>query len=197
APDIPRDLAKIVLRCLRKDPARRFQHMEDLKVALQEVDEKPDSGASPRPLPSGKPAAPRREIYAAAATSLVLLVLAGWWVFGRSRLPPPKITPFTSFGSEWDPAFSPDGNLVAFACAGPARGNYDIYVQQIGAGTPLRLTTDTAIDRSPVFSPDGKYIAFTRGAQTLMLVPALGGPERKIATVRAASIDFSPDGRTI
>src|SRR5262249_45656010 len=43
----------------------------------------------------------------------------------------------------------------------------------------------------------GKYIAFTRGAQTLMLVPALGGPERKIATVRAASIDFSPDGRTI
>src|SRR5262249_35850161 len=37
AADTPRDLEKIITRCLRKDPDRRFQHMDDLKVALQEL----------------------------------------------------------------------------------------------------------------------------------------------------------------
>jgi serine/threonine protein kinase len=30
-PDAPRDLEKIIARCLRKDPNRRFQHMADVK----------------------------------------------------------------------------------------------------------------------------------------------------------------------
>src|SRR4029453_17515444 len=38
-PAIPPELDKIVLRCLRKDPARRYQTMADLKVALEDVDE--------------------------------------------------------------------------------------------------------------------------------------------------------------
>jgi serine/threonine protein kinase len=33
-PSLPPDLSKIISRCLRKDPARRYQHMDDLKVAL-------------------------------------------------------------------------------------------------------------------------------------------------------------------
>ena len=33
------DLEKIILRCLRKDPDRRFHHMIDVKVALEEVRE--------------------------------------------------------------------------------------------------------------------------------------------------------------
>jgi len=40
----PRDLEKIIARCLRKDPARRFQHMDDIKIALDELKEESDSG---------------------------------------------------------------------------------------------------------------------------------------------------------
>ena len=40
------------------------------------------------------------------------------------------------------PSFSPDGNHVAFTWTGPKQDNADVYVQQIGAGSPLRLTTD-------------------------------------------------------
>ncbi len=39
ARDLPRDLEKIIVRCLRKDPSRRFQDAADLKVALAELKE--------------------------------------------------------------------------------------------------------------------------------------------------------------
>ena len=42
--EIPAELKRVVKRCLRKDPARRFQTMADLKVALEELKEESDSG---------------------------------------------------------------------------------------------------------------------------------------------------------
>jgi eukaryotic-like serine/threonine-protein kinase len=112
---------------------------------------------------------------------------------GRAPAPALKITPLTSTGTANYPAFSADGKLIAYSAAG-SDGNIDIYVQQIGAGSPLRLTTDPGPDVSPVFSPDGRYIAFSRRA-TLILIPALGGTEREFGM--GIGPDFSPDGKTI
>ena len=44
APSVPRELEKLVARCLRKDPERRAQHMSDLKLALDELKEESESG---------------------------------------------------------------------------------------------------------------------------------------------------------
>ena len=35
----PAELGHIIMRCLRKEPERRFQHMSDLKVELEELKE--------------------------------------------------------------------------------------------------------------------------------------------------------------
>ncbi len=51
----------------------------------------------------------------------------------------------------------------------------------------------------PVWSPDGRYIAFLRGAggaQNVILMPSLGGPERVLGEV-LSGLDWAPDGRSL
>ena len=88
----------------------------------------------------------------------------------RSRASPSsaplRTVPLTSLpGQERAPAFSPDGNQVAFFWEGET-GNEDIYVKLVDAGTPLRLTTSPVSDRNPAWSPEGRHIAFIRFSQS-------------------------------
>ena len=57
-PDVPKELERIILRCLRKEPERRFQHMADVKVELEELKEESDSGASAATGPEPSEARP-------------------------------------------------------------------------------------------------------------------------------------------
>src|SRR4030095_11017057 len=90
-----------------------------------------------------------------------------WYYIGHRAversLPPMKVVPFTSFpGWEGNPAFSPDGNQIAFDWSGEKNDNSDIYVMLIGSAKPLQLTFDPASDYYPTWSPDGRQLAFVR-----------------------------------
>jgi Tol biopolymer transport system component/DNA-binding winged helix-turn-helix (wHTH) protein len=117
-------------------------------------------------------------------------------------------SPVTSFpGNEDQAAFSPDGRQIAFVWNGEREDNSDIYVKMIGAERPLRLTSNPAPDTDPAWSPDGYYVAFLRQSANdggLILVPALGGAERKLAdvfpyrpVVIGNSLTYSPDGKLL
>ena len=125
----------------------------------------------------------------------------------------PRVTQLTSYtGAEDRPTFSPDGTHVAFVWNGERQDNNDIYVKAVdGLGPPLRLTTSPAAEYLPAWSPDGRLIAFRRTIRApgttpyvdVMVVPALGGPERRVASVAMppsvavsfASLSWTPDGR--
>jgi Tol biopolymer transport system component len=115
----------------------------------------------------------------------------------------PRAVPFTTFaGREYDPAFSPQGESLAFAWDGGAAGNFDIYVKQIGSESMLRLTSDPAEKCCPAWSPDGNTVAFVREGPDagIFTVPALGGRKRRVARVQpwfGVSLTFSPDGRRL
>jgi Tol biopolymer transport system component/DNA-binding winged helix-turn-helix (wHTH) protein len=122
----------------------------------------------------------------------------------KSSGPEPKVLMVTSLpGSERQPAFSPDGERIAFVGDGEAEDNPDIYVKMIDAGEPLRLTTNPAPDLNPVWSPDGRHIAFVREGKGsgVYLVPVLGGAERKLTGLfeerpfYKLSLMYSPDGK--
>ena len=191
--DLPRELDRVIARCLRKAPERRWQAMADVKVALRELKEESDSGA----LSSSAPAVPRRRSGFLPAVALVLAVIgvgAISVVLWRKREVRPEQpatvfapVPLTTYpGREQQPSFSPDGSSVAFSWNGETEDNWDIYVKLIGPGSPQRLTTDKAIDLSPAWSPDGRSIAFVRtrgGGYFVIIVPSRGGPERELLEI--------------
>jgi len=206
-PSIPPDLAKIVSQCLRKDPARRYQHMADVKVALEDVQEESASGPQ---APVARTLFRRRWVW---VPLLSILLVGGVFTWRQLRVhdafEPLRVVPLTTFpGEETYPTLSPDGKQVAFAWSGPKQDNFDIYVQLIGSGDPLRLTSDPATDYSPAWSPDGRWIAFLRGERLgnseLLLVPPLGGQERRLAEIQGREggisppyLAWSPDGQSL
>jgi eukaryotic-like serine/threonine-protein kinase len=182
-PAVPADFDKVIRRCLRKDPDRRFQAISDVRVELQEVKEELESGLETDQPPSGA----RKPLWIAAAAVLIgLLVVAAWWLLrpgGESR-PVLIAVPFTTYpGGEVQPTFSPDGNQVAFHWSGEKQDNWDIYVKSVGSEKPLRLTSDPAPEVNASWSPDGSHIAFLRFKDNrfaVYSVPPLGGAERKV-----------------
>jgi serine/threonine protein kinase len=80
-PAVPAEVERVVMRCLRKDPARRFQTMADLKVALEELKEQSDSG-SRSSLRNPKPAVSAR-LRAGIAAALVIAAATAGVVLGR------------------------------------------------------------------------------------------------------------------
>src|ERR1700757_447285 len=158
-----------------------------------------------------------------SAYSLVGVVCAIAAIFSSRgawpRVNPPAMTPvpFTDYpGFEECPTFSPDGSQIAFAWSGdPAKGlkGADLYVKAINNENLLRLTQHPSGFVCPAWSPDGTQIAFHRFSAArvaglpasmdddtgLYLVPALGGPERKLRSTQGGwgGVTWSADGKWI
>jgi len=198
--EAPGELRRVVTRCLRKDPARRFQTMADLKVALEELKEESDSGK----LVAGVPGRRKRVSYWLLFPALALLLAAvasvTWWLTRVPKpAPAPVLTRLTSdSGLSTDPALSPDGKLLAYASDRSGDGNLDIWVRQVAGGEPIRLTRDPADEYEPAFSPDGTQIVFRSEVEggAIYVVSALGGPARRIIPGGRCP-QFSPDGNWI
>ena len=199
---VPRELEKIIQRCMRKDPAWRYQSAADLKISLCDLQREMESGVPEAALPA--PPEHRGKLWAAIlALGLVLGASGAWWFASRGERHTSAygpIKPLTTYsGLEYEPALSPDGNQVAFVWNGEKKDNFDIYVRLVKGGAAVRLTTDPAEDHAPAWSPDGSRLAFLRG-NAIYLIPALGGVERKLlqfshGSLRVTPLSWSPDGR--
>jgi len=191
-------LRAIIDRCLEKDANRRYQRAGEIRAALETI----HAGAAFPQLAVRSRMTPLRWAWAVLAISLAAGYV-GWRILRPDEPTDPlRANALTTFpGQELYPSFSPDANYVAFTWTGPRQENTDIYVQQIGAGAPLRLTDNPRNDYSPVWSPDGRWIAFLRGdpatllgrsRRELRLIAPLGGPERSLGDVSVQEITDNP-----
>src|SRR5258707_10690981 len=80
---------------------------------------------------------------------------------GTIPAPPLEIVPMAVLpGYEVEPAFSPDGNQVAFREINGHR-NSGIFTALVGGDSSLRLTNNPA-DCCAAWSPDSRQVAFVR-----------------------------------
>jgi Tol biopolymer transport system component/DNA-binding winged helix-turn-helix (wHTH) protein len=153
----------------------------------------------------------KKSLWVGVGVVVLLCAAVVLWRVRQRHMDPPlpslEVVPFISLqGFQGYPAFSPDGNQVAFT-------RYEgedaaIYTALIGGQTSLRLTTKSGVC-CPTWFPDGRQIAFMRFSKkgfSINVISALGAAEKTLYTsqfVEGAGfpgrmcdhMDWSPDGK--
>jgi predicted Ser/Thr protein kinase len=84
APSIPPEVERVITRCLRKDPEKRWQNMSDIRIALAELKEETETGsridgARQRPVRAAGTGS-RWSMLAGALAGLALVLAGAWWL---------------------------------------------------------------------------------------------------------------------
>ncbi len=137
---------------------------------------------------------------AVSATQVAFIYSGDLWVADIDGSNVRRLT--TDDGVESNPAFSPDGRLIAFSAQ--YEGNTDVYVMPVAGGVPTRLTWHPSPDVVQGFTPDGKSILFSSGRNSftarytqLFTVPITGGVEEQLPLPNAWKATWSADGRRL
>jgi len=201
--DLPFELERAILRCLRKEPDRRWQTMADLTVALRDVKDELDAGRLSAVVVSPARRARRTRLLAGALALLAVGAAAagGAWLLRSKAEPASYEMERLTFDSAaaLSPAISPDGSLIAYAS--DREGSFSLYLRQFGARQAIRLTDPESRDSFPCFSPDGLKILYRseREGGGLWVRDALAGPggaEMKLTDAGELAA-YSPDGTMV
>jgi TolB protein len=83
-----------------------------------------------------------------------------------------------------DPAWAPNGQLLAFSWRRP-NDNYDLYIMDVASQQILELTRDQGRNERPSWAPDGRHLVFesTRGGtRQIWTMLADGSQPRQLTT---------------
>ena len=186
-------------------PVHRLMHEKGATVyaLTREIDEwMAKRSAGPPEAPQAQPVQPvqpeptRWRLWASVGVLLVATAAGGFWFLLPKSQSGPRFhlpTPLTAdAGWAWGPQLSPDGRSIAYT-RGSLNLGPQVVVQVIGGGQPVPIAGPARNTYSPTWSSDGKSIALLRQhpeqptmPADLIVLPAFGGAERKIAAV------FSP-----
>ncbi len=143
-----------------------------------------------------------RAVRLAVAGILVALaigILLGFRAYKVSNSPattlPLTIRQITTWpGLDSNPAFSPDGEAIAYSS--DHTGTFEIYIRSIGLdGRDLQLTNDGQQNFDPAWSPDGKRLAYySMKRHGIFIMPALGGVAKQLTEFGSHPV-WSPDGQ--
>ncbi|MEW6060655.1 MAG: protein kinase [Bacteroidota bacterium] len=189
--DITPLLSNLIAKCLEKDPADRFQHMDEvvselrrtqkktsrimrsaaLPVSQQATQQTPSGTISQVNIPAGSPFEGAKRIpwlrIAVVIGIVAVFSVAGYFLFSPNSI---SINASMStrilqipFTQYSYPSLSPDGKWIAFPAA-DANGKWDIYYMHVNGGEPRKVTSDgtTFIQQTASISPDGSQIVYDK-----------------------------------
>jgi Tol biopolymer transport system component len=189
--DLPAPLARLLRRCLEKDPRRRLSAIGDARL---ELDEPETTVVAER---AAGLAAPRPSAWSRLWPALIGVLIAGGaaaaaWSYSAS--PPAaalaRLSMLPPSGERLYPdstgvAVSPDGTMVAFIVGAVARSEAQLWVRSVDSMAARRLD-DAAGASQPFWSPDSRRIGYFTNTK-LKIIAAAGG--------RAETIADAPGGR--
>jgi Tol biopolymer transport system component len=192
APGLPRELERLILRCLRRELDRRYQSMLDVRNELQEIKEDGQSPPPPGNATSAAVAVPEelvkfRRLHALVpwlllVGTLLAAAVAVPWLASRREEAPPRLMRFEitppagsaivhpgTAGVSWvSSVVAPDGHAVVVVMATDDRRQ--LYLRSLDSTRLAKLAgTDGA--SNPFWSPDSRWIAFFQGGTLKKIKP--------------------------
>ena len=216
SPNLPPQLERIVGKALRKDREHRYQHIKDLKIDLEDLqDELRFEAKQALTAERRVPAATTERVslsetisttrrftllHAIIFVAVAAAIVGAVWFLRPASAPASANYKMTEVAS-WNSApgelyssarFSPDGKMIAFAST--KSGAKNIWVTQVNSTAAIQVTNDEFANTDPIYSPKGDEIAYlalgrrTGNVSGIWRVPALGGPPRLIASIPSGSL---------
>jgi serine/threonine-protein kinase len=215
----PKELEKLMRRCLRKDPERRIQHMDDVRVALEDLKEDSESdGVSAAQARPAEPGAARRLWLGWVVATVGLATVA--FLHFRDGPPAPATSVITStikvepghwldgmravytFGrpSRTAMAISGDGRFVVYSAIeenpGP-QAKPQLYLRRMDQAEAKPITgTEGGIN--PFLSPDNRWVGFwAENEKKLKKVPVDGGVPATLCSASTFGASWGPDNSIV
>ncbi|PWT98226.1 MAG: hypothetical protein C5B51_29790 [Terriglobia bacterium] len=192
-----REIERIVARCLRKDPQRRWQSVGDVKIALEDALEELEQ---PAPVTTDSRKRRRLWLWASLAAALVLAAASAFYL--RSNLA--STTPAPSFqrltfrrGSIESAKFAPDGQTILYSAAWEG-APVELFATRLGSRESRTLGLPPGKLLSVTPSGDLAYLldaACCGGTGTLARAPLAGGAPREILE-NVSGADWGPQGES-
>lgn len=122
------------------------------------------------------------------------------WVSNRDGSDPRRVTNFAADGRVGSPAWSADGQRIAFDAMRTGTGNWNVFVVAAEGGPVRALTADRFNNVRPSWSIDGRWIYFgsdRTGDWQIWRAPAAGGTAVRITREGGIEPVVSWDGRRV
>lgn len=150
------------------------------------------SATQPLPSPSlsATPAPTRSAVMGTLGYAARLAGHTHLWAYVTGESQPVPLT-----AGEWedrDPAFSPDGQWLAFSS--DRDGGWDLYLLNLRSGDITRLTDTPGYEGRPTWSPDGRWLAYEAyigGDLDIWILP-LDPTQSPIQLTNQSGADISP-----